>query len=42
MPKCWRCGDQVDTYDDCTMCEDCRAEFDNLDLEDQMEELLDE
>lgn len=28
--------------DDCTMCEDCRADFDGLDLEDQLEELLEE
>lgn len=40
MPKCRKCGEDVGGFDDCVMCEDCRADFDGLDLEDQLEELL--
>lgn len=40
MPKCRKCGEEIGGFDDGRMCEDCQADFDGLDLEDQLEELL--
>ena len=40
---CLRCGEPFDVYRDPSdrICEDCEADFEALDLEDQIEELLD-
>ena len=42
MCRCMKCGEIVDTdLTEGAMCEDCQADFDGMDLEDQLEELLD-